>query len=187
MTGKDATSGEPSPAAAHAETGRSHRRRAEYVAGAVLGTLSLLVVVGWCFAPGESGDAVGNRTPAPTPPHGDGTLTYTAVTASAGSSGAVTAPILAFMIAGAMLIGLFCYAPRPDADAPAYVRIALAQTQRRLRRSGAAVATSCLRGTEALARELYSSMAPGAVLETVIRNSTLLLVFFNRSTSRSIA
>ncbi|UGT39397.1 hypothetical protein LTV02_25400 [Nocardia yamanashiensis] len=186
MTGKDATGGGLFPAAVHAVTGGGHRRRAEIVAGAVLGTLSLMVVVGWRSAPGESGEAVGNQTLAPTPPHGDGALTYTAVTAS-GSSDAVTASILAFMIAGAALIGLFFYSPRPDADAPAFVRAALAQTQRRLRRSGAAFATTCLRGAEALAHEAYSSMAPGAVLETVIRNSTLLLVFFNRSTSRSIA
>lgn len=38
-----------------------------------------------------------------------------------------------------------------------------------------------------IARQTYSSSAPGAVLETVMRNSTLLLVFFNRSTSRSMA
>lgn len=210
MTGKDATGGGFFPAAVHAVTGGGHRRRAEIVAGAVLGTLSLMVVVGWRSAPGESGQAVGNQTLAPTPPHGDGALTYTAVTAS-GSSDAVTASILAFMIAGAALIGLFFYSPTP-----------LPKPLRRPRLSGAAV-TSMRRATtgfvpvgvtrrvrpEVLAclppigdatfaaptgpqksrggGGAYSSMAPGAVLETVIRNSTLLLVFFNRSTSRSIA
>ncbi len=201
MTGKDATGGGLLPAAVHAVTGGGHRRRAEIVAGAVLGTLSLMVVVGWRSAPGESGQAVGNQTLAPTPPHGDGALTYTAVTAS-GSSDAVTASILAFMIAGAALIGLFFFSPA----SPRLQRPAKCRQPSRMRAGGwvpnpswtyPASYPHLTKSVVALTKEglrqwrspssRYSSMAPGAVLETVIRNSTLLLVFFNRSTSRSIA
>ncbi|GAB2567298.1 hypothetical protein GCM10027167_88100 [Nocardia heshunensis] len=166
MTRKDATTGGSSPATAHAEAGRAHRRHAEVVAGGVLVTLTLLVVAGWWMAPGESGNAVGPLSSAPNPPRGDATLTYTAVTAP-DYTGAVTALILGFLIAGAALIAAVFFGPVP-------------QTRRRPRRSGAAVVRN-------LAQQTYSSIAPGAVLETVIRNSMLLLVFFNRSTIRSIA
>ncbi|MEC3912995.1 hypothetical protein [Nocardia sp. CDC160] len=166
MTRKDATTGGLSPASAHAEAGRAQRRRAEFVAAGVLVTLLLLVVAGWWLAPGESGSAVGSVDPAPNPPRGDATLTYTAVTAPS-VSGAVTALILGFMIVGAALIGLFFFSPTPE-------------TRRRPRRSGAAVVNELL-------RQAYSSSAPGAVLETVMRNSTLLLVFLSRSMSRSMA
>ncbi|MFE3228295.1 hypothetical protein [Nocardia sp. NPDC059228] len=175
MTRKDATIGGPSPVTVPAEAGRADRRGAELVAGAILVTLTLLAVAGWWMAPGESGNAVGPLNPAPIPLRGDATLTYTAVTA-ADVSGAVTALILGFMIAGGALIGLFFYSPRPVPGKPQ----ALPERRRRLRRSGAAVVNS-------LVLQAHSSSAPGAVLETVIRNSTLLLVFFNRSTSRSMA
>lgn len=145
------------------------RKDAETLAGWVLATLAILVVVGWWTAPGESAHAVGPLNPTPAPPLGDGTLTYTAVTASGVGPDAVTAPILIFMIAGAMLVGLLFFSPRP-----------LPRKRRQPRRSGAVVAYYLL-------RQAYSSIAPGAVLETVMRNSTLLLVFFNRSTSRSMA
>ncbi|MET9492880.1 hypothetical protein [Nocardia sp. NPDC006630] len=141
--------------------------RKEATAGAVLGLLALIVVAGWYTVPGESAAAVGGQTSATTPPAGDGTLTYTAVNISDIPAGAVTATILAFMIIGAALIGLFFYSPRP-------VRI-----RQQPRRSGAVV--------DAPAPETYSSMAFGAVLETVIRNSALLFVFLSRSTSRSMA
>ncbi|MGW4242020.1 hypothetical protein [Nocardia sp. NPDC004722] len=173
MTRKDATTGGLSPATAHAGAGRAHRRRAEVVAAGVLVTLTLLVAVGWWSAPGESGNAVGPLSSAPNPPRGDATLTYTAVTAP-NVSGAVTALILGFMIAGAALIGLVFFAPTPE-------------KRRRPRRSGAAVVIDLLCAADDLLRQAYSSIAPGAVFETVIRNSILLLVFFNRSTIRSIA
>ncbi|UFS95711.1 hypothetical protein [Nocardia huaxiensis] len=169
MTRKDAMEGELLPTA-HAVAGRGRRRRAEFLAGWILGTLALLVVVGWLAAPGESANAVGPLNPTPAPPPGDGTLTYTAVTAPSVGAGAVTATILGFMIAGAMLIGLLFFSPTPDRTTK----------RRQPRRSGAVV-------TYYLLRQAYSSIAPGAVLETVMRNSTLLLVFFNRSTSRSMA
>ncbi|AYF74953.1 hypothetical protein D7D52_15025 [Nocardia yunnanensis] len=172
MTRKDATTGGLSPASAHAEAGRAHRRRAELVAGGVLVTLALLVVVGWWLAPGESGNAVGTLNPTPHPPRGDATLAYTAVTAPT-VSGAVTATILAVMILGAAAIGLAFFAPAPD------------QWQRP-RRSGAVVNSVALHDHSRVAPS-HSSSALGAVLETVIRNSTLLLVFLSRSTSRSMA
>lgn len=154
--------------------------RKDAIAGVVLAVLSLMVVVGWWCVPGESGGAVGSQPLTPTPPHGDGTLTYTAVTASGSGSGAVTATIVGFMIFGAMLIGLFFYSPRPVP--------VLAVKQQQPRRSGAVVVnTVALQTVSAAVRQIYSSIAPGAVLETVIRNSALLLVFFNRSTSRSMA
>ncbi|MFB8009792.1 hypothetical protein, partial [Nocardia sp. NPDC056000] len=65
------------------------RKDAEIAAGVVLGALTLIVIAGWCAVPDESGRAAGNQTLAPTPPHGDGTLTYTAVT-TPDSSGVVT-------------------------------------------------------------------------------------------------
>ena len=108
--------------------GRADRRRAEFVAGAILVTLTLLVAAGWWMAPGESGNAVGPLNPTPIPPRGDATLTYTAVTAP-DVSGAVTALILGFMIAGSALIGLFFYSPRPVPGSPA----ALPKRRRRLR------------------------------------------------------
>ncbi|MFE3195698.1 hypothetical protein ACFXHA_42325 [Nocardia sp. NPDC059240] len=171
MTRKDATTGGLSPATAHAEAGRAHRRHAEVVATGVLVTLTLLIVTGWWMAPGESGNAVGPLSSAPIPPRGDATLTYTAVTAP-NVSGAVTALILGFMIAGAAMIGVFFFSP---------------EIRRRPRRSGAVVVNDLLCKADDLVREAYSSIAPGAVFETVIRNSMLLLVFFNRSTIRSIA
>ncbi|GAB0102226.1 hypothetical protein JMUB6875_11930 [Nocardia sp. JMUB6875] len=136
----------------------------EATAGGILGLLALMVATGWWLAPGESGNAVGTSSPAPHPPRGDATITYTAVTAP-DYTGAVTATILAFMIVGAAGIGAIFFSP---------------QTRRRPRRSGAVVVSSVARAT-------YSSIAPGAVLETVIRNSMLLLVFFRRSTMRSMA
>ncbi|GAB4583522.1 hypothetical protein Ntsu_13540 [Nocardia sp. IFM 10818] len=167
MTRKDATIGTRVPDA-HAEAGGASRRRAEIVAGVVLAMLSLTVALGWCLAPGESGNAVGPLVPNPVPPPGDGTLTYTAVTAPGVGPGVVTATILGSMVYGAALIGLFFYSPKPVA-----IRL-------RPRRSGAEV-------FDLYEPRTHSSSAPGAVLETVIRNSTLLLVFLSRSTSRSIA
>lgn len=144
--------------------GRAHGRRAEIVAGGVFTALTFGVAWGWLARPGESSLAAQSRTPHP----GSGQFTYTAVTA-ADSSVAVTATILGFMIIGAYLIGMFFFSPMP---AP--------QLARRPRRSGAVERNF-------LAYLDYSSSAPGAVLETVMRNSTLLLVFFNRSTMRSMA
>lgn len=172
MTGKDAAAGGLSPVHAHAETGRTHRR-AEIAAGVVLVTLILLVALGWWLAPD-----------AAAPAQGDDTFTYTAVTSSGGSAGDVTALIIAFMIIGAALIGFTFYSPKP-LPAPAVTAalpalVAVPERRRRPHRSGAAV-------VRFLAPETYSSTAPGAVFETVIRNSMLLLVFFNRSTMRSIA
>ncbi|MRH88943.1 hypothetical protein GFY24_16070 [Nocardia sp. SYP-A9097] len=155
------------------------RKDAEIAAGVVLGALLLIVVAGWCVRPGESGRAVRNQILAPTPPHGDGTLTYTAVTVPGADSGAVTASILAFMIFGAALIGMVFYGPKPD-RLPAQLPVKRQQPHR----SGAVAE---LNQAKSPAAEPYSSIAPGAVLETVIRNSTLLLVFFNRSTMRSMA
>ncbi len=157
------------------------RKDAEIAAGVVLGVLTLIVIVGWCAAPDESGRAAGNRAPAPTPPHGDGTLTYTAVTAPDAQSGAVTASILAFMIFGAAVIGLMFYAPRPD---PVRLPTYLPAQRRQPHRSGAAAELSQAKSP---AYKPYSSSALGAVFETVIRNSALLLVFLSRSTSRSMA
>ncbi|WP_067548901.1 hypothetical protein [Nocardia crassostreae] len=112
MTRKDATNGTRVPAA-HAEAGRASRQRAEFVAGVVLGMLSLMVVLGWCLAPGESGNAVGPLVPNPVPPPGDGTLTYTAITTPGVGPGVVTATIVAAMVCGAALIGLLFFSPRP--------------------------------------------------------------------------
>lgn len=147
--------------------------RKDAFAGVVLAGLALAVVVGWWFAPGESGGGTGQASASPAGPHGDGAaLIHTAATASDSGAGAVTATILGFMIAGAMLIGLFFHSPRPVPILP--------RKQQRPRRSGAVT-------VDVVLRQLYSSIAPGAVLETVIRNSTLLLVFLSRSTSRSMA
>ncbi|WP_157553477.1 hypothetical protein, partial [Nocardia uniformis] len=107
MTRKDATTGRLSPGSSRAEAGTAHRRRAEIVAGAVLGALSLMVVVGWWSVPGESSLAAESGTPHPEPDQ----LTYTAVTGSSGTAGTVTALILGFMIFGAALIGLFFFSP----------------------------------------------------------------------------
>ncbi|MFB7721810.1 hypothetical protein [Nocardia sp. NPDC056100] len=156
------------------------RKDAEIAAGVVLAVLTLIVIAGWCAVPDESGRAAGNQTLAPTPPHGDGTLTYTAVT-TPDSSGVVTATILAVMIAGAAVIGMAFYSPRPE---PRYLPTYLPVKRRQPHRSGAAAASFHM---ESPVREAYSSMAFGAVLETVIRNSALLLVFLSRSTSRSMA
>ncbi|QVI21649.1 hypothetical protein KHQ06_00110 [Nocardia tengchongensis] len=148
--------------------------RNEATAGGILTVLALLVVAGWWMTPGKPGTAAGTVNPAPIPPQGDDTLAYRAVTAS-DNTGAVTALILGFMIGGAAMIGLFCFGPVPE-------------TRRRPRRSGAAVVLRCSReAIDCLARQTYSSIAPGAVLETVIRNSMLDLVFFNRSIIRSMA
>lgn len=163
MTRKDAITGWLSPGSAHAEAGRAPRRRAEIVAGVVLVTLALTVIVGWWSVPGESSLAAASE------PHpGTDQLTYTAVTVS-GESGTVTALILGCMIIGASLIGLFFFSPTPAPEIP-----------RRPRRSGAVEVILFM-------RLAYSSIAPGAVLETDIRNSALLLDFFNRSISRSMA
>ncbi len=144
--------------------------RKEATAGGILALLALMVATGWWLAPGESGNAVGTLSPAPHPPRGDATITYTAVTAP-DYTGAVTATILGFMIIGAAGIGAIFFSPQKRPSP---------QIRRRPRRSGAVVVSSVARAT-------YSSIAPGAVLETVIRNSILLLVFFRRSTMRSMA
>ncbi|WP_306360614.1 hypothetical protein [Nocardia sp. CC227C] len=154
---------------------RTHERRAEIIAGGVFAALLLGVVVGWCARP-EPNPAVHSRAPRP----GTGDLTYTAVTAS-GAQVAVTATIIGFLIVGAALIGLFFYSPRPAPTA-----------RRRPRRSGAAEPIRAAIGRAAryfapFRLMPYSSSAPGAVFETCMRNSTLLLDFFNRSISRSIA
>ncbi len=154
---------------------RTHERRAEIVAGGVFAVLLLGAVVGWCARP-EPNPTVPSRAPRP----GTGDLTYTAVTAS-GAQVAVTATIIGFLIIGAALIGLFFFSPRPTPNTP-----------RRPRRSGAAelVRTASERATGYFAPfrlMSYSSSAPGAVFETCMRNSILLLDFFNRSISRSIA
>ncbi|MFI1915358.1 hypothetical protein [Nocardia sp. NPDC020380] len=180
MTRQDATAGVTTPVGAHAGTGDRSRRRAETVAGVVLATLSLLVVLGWLTAPGESAATAGTQTLAPAPPQGDGTLTYAAVAVPGGQPGTATALILGFMIVGAALIGLFFYSPRPlPAATPT-----LPEMRRRPHPSGVAVATKFFLPA---VRQAYSSSAPGAVFETVIRNSILDLVFFNRSTIKSIA
>ncbi|WP_157574426.1 hypothetical protein [Nocardia jejuensis] len=184
VSAKNNTTREISRIGVRSGAGRAFGRRAEFVAAAILAGLSLTVVAGWCAAPGDSGRAMGNPS---APAHGDGTLAYTAVTVpDASASGAVTATILGFMVFGAALIGLFFYSPRPLPGGPSPFEFPASQPariRRRPRRSGAVVVYNLVRQ----ACSAYSSMAPGAVLETVIRNSTLLLVFFNRSTMRSIA
>lgn len=200
MTGKDAAAGGLSPVHAHAETGRTHRR-AEIAAGVVLVTLILLVALGWWLAPD-----------AAAPAQGDDTFTYTAVTSSGGSAGDVTALIIAFMIIGAALIGLAFFSPQTAARRPrrsgAAARVAvpiprattdfvpvwvthrvrpaldLCLTAGRVHKSPGSHGPQKFRGGGGVT---YSSTEPGAVFETVIRNSMLLLVFFNRSTMRSIA
>ncbi|MGW4355619.1 hypothetical protein ACWELJ_26375 [Nocardia sp. NPDC004582] len=178
--------------------------RKEATAGGILALLGLLVFAAWWMAPGKSGTAVGSVNPAPLPPQGDDTLTYRAVTASE-NTGAVTALILGFMIGGAALIGLlFFSAPPPPRDFSGQLRATWLPT-----RAAGSVAPRVPGVPDELPRSArnqllplridkegpacagpsfgYSSIAPGAVLETVIRNSILDFVFFNRSTMRSMA
>lgn len=176
--------------------------RNEATAGGILTVLALLVVAGWWTTPGRSGTAAGTVNPAPIPPRGDDTLAYRAVTAS-DNTGAVTALILGFMIGGAAMIGLFCCSPA----SPGLQRAAMCrEIPDPCRRSvtpptlgvpdelPGSARNQLLRlrnenGGLAAARPPFhhSSIAPGAVLETVIRNSMLDLVFFNRSIIKSMA
>ncbi len=131
-------------------------------AGAIFAALALTAGIGRLTAPGGRTQLV-VATPARTPQ-----FEYTAHTAPTGGLTTATAVILALLIVGAAVIGLVFFGPK---------------TVRRPRRSEAA-ATRCV--TPGYPGTRYSSSAPGAVLETVIRNSRLFLVFFKRSISRSM-
>lgn len=154
---------------------------------AVLIALALAAVAGWFVAPGnERTTTAVSPAPAASPQRADArpaTIPAGSPVPTAQStvinekdwdirgSGA-TALILAAMIAGAAGIGAVFFAPAPhpaNARGPQMTGVL----------DAAVAAVACLAG--------YSSIAPGAFLETWTRNSRLFLLFFNRSISRSIA
>ncbi len=143
-------------------------RHATLPAGAVFAVLALTVAGGACTASGGSPPVTAATGPA------EPQFQFTATATPLGGMAGVTAMILLGLIAASAAIGLVFYRPRTP------------ETPQRPRRSGAAGRPHG-RAVESMTTGDYSSRAPGAVLAICIRNSTLLLDFFRRSISRSMA
>jgi hypothetical protein len=139
--------------------------RAEHLAASAFVLMLGLAAIGWWAAPGE------RATPRTTPTSGDTPYQFTATAVSTGGVTTAAALILVTLILGAAVIGVLFFNPR-NAVRPAVP----AAKKGRSRGCGTSLIST-----------RQSSMAPGAVLATCIRNSMLFLDFFSRSISRSMA
>lgn len=151
-------------------------RATELLASAVFAVLTLTVAAGACTASGGSPPATVATGPA------EPQFQFTATATPMGGLAGATAVIVFVLIVAAAAIGLIFYRP----GSASYHRPRTPETPQRPRRGGAA-GTRPRRSRESMATGDYSSSAPGAVFAICIRNSTLLLDFFRRSISRSMA